>query len=91
MIPTFRLGLYTVTPEASRVIEESGQDPTDFFVRHIRGDWGSVSPEECARNDAAIDSGGPLHSVYKTLLGKTIWIMTEADRSKTTVMLPDDQ
>jgi hypothetical protein len=90
MIPRFRLGLYCVTPEAAQVIEESGQEPTDFFSRHIRGDWGNVSAEECARNDAAITSGERLRSVYKTLLGKTIWIVTEGDRSKTTVMLAEE-
>ncbi|HVT29233.1 MAG TPA: hypothetical protein VHE81_14550 [Lacipirellulaceae bacterium] len=87
MIPRFRLGLYTITPEAARVIEESGQESTYFLIRHMRGDWGSISAEETARNDAAITSGGELRSVYKTLLGKTIWIVTSADRRKTTVML----
>ncbi len=91
MIPRFRLGLYTVTPEAARVIEESGQEATDFLTRHMRGNWGSISDEETARNDAAITSGGELKSVYKTLLGGTIWIITSADRRKTTVMLPGDE
>ncbi len=90
MIPRFRLGLYTVTPEATRVIEESGQEATDFLTRHMRGDWGSISDEETAQRCCDHD-GWRVEISLQDAVGGTIWIVTSADRRKTTVMLPGDE
>jgi hypothetical protein len=90
MSKRFRLGEFVYTPGAERALEASGQLPSDFLERHIRGDWGDVSEEAWALNKENVETAGRLHSVYKTLGGQALWIVTEADRSKTTLMLPDE-
>lgn len=58
--------------------------------RHARGDWGDVCPEDRVANDRALAAGGRLLSVHHTEGGRRFWIITEADRSATTVLLPED-
>lgn len=60
------------------------------LTRHVCGDWGDLSDEDRQRNDAALKSGGRLLSAYHTMGGEKFWIITEADRSCTTVLLPED-
>lgn len=86
----FRLGEFVYTPGAERALEASGQLPTDFLDRHIRGDWGDVSDEDWALNKTNVETAGRLLSVYKTLKGEVLWMITDADRSRTTLMLPDE-
>jgi hypothetical protein len=86
----FRLGELSCTPEAERVLAASGQLATDFLLRHMQCDWGNVSEQDWSVNKEGLETGGRLKSVYKTLNGETIWIVTEADRSKTTVLLPSE-
>lgn len=65
----------------------------DIFIalrRHIRGDWGDVDLEDQGSNDAALKSGGRLLSSYRSTGGVRFWIITEADRSATTILLPED-
>ena len=59
------------------------------LVRHIEGDWGEVCKEDWASNDAALKNGDRLLSAY-TVNGKLIWIITEWDRSATTILFPDE-
>ena len=86
----FTLGRTVATPGALRLLEEAGQGPAEFLNRHHRGDWGDVCGEDGEANDHALKSGGRLLSVYRTSQGAEIWIITEADRSATTLLLPDD-
>ncbi len=58
--------------------------------RHQRGDWGEVPPEDAAANDRALHEGVRLLSAYCTALGVRFWIITEADRSSTCMLLPDE-
>lgn len=58
--------------------------------RHIRGDWGNVSPEDAKENNLSLKNGFRLLSSYKDLNGTKFWIITEADRSVTTVLLPSE-
>lgn len=64
--------------------------------KHIRNNWGNVSPEDRQRNDEAVNDGGRIHSVYyrpgmkKDEPERAIWIITEADRSATTIIFPDE-
>ena len=58
--------------------------------RHAAGDWGDVSPDDRAANDAALRDGERLLSVYRSAAGVAFWVLTEADRSVTTVLLPED-
>lgn len=83
----FRLGAIAVTPAAREAIEESGQDPEYFLIRHTAGDWGEVHSSSRRCNGDALDRGGRILSQYQTLKGKTIWLLTEFERYPTTVVL----
>ncbi|MCM1224336.1 MAG: hypothetical protein NC548_58775, partial [Lachnospiraceae bacterium] len=60
------------------------------LARHQSGDWGEVSKSDWMANNNALKSGGRILSAYTANGGKTFWIITEADRSHTTVLMPDD-
>ena len=62
---------------------------TRILARHAAGDWGTMSPEDKKANDAALRFGDRLMSSY-TLKGEKVWVITEWDRSKTTILLPED-
>jgi hypothetical protein len=84
----FRLGQLLATPAALRALQESGQAPGDFLRRHLAGDWGQVCAEDWELNDQALRDGGRVLSAYSTLMGQKVWVITEADRSVTTLLLP---
>jgi len=63
-------------------------DIFDSFVRHISGDWGDVPEEDRKANDEAIEFGSRILSSYTDRHGVKFWIITEADRSATTILLP---
>ena len=58
--------------------------------RHSRCDWGELDPHDQAANTQALQTGGRLLSVYTTEQGIRFYVLTEADRSSTTVLLPED-
>ena len=88
------LGNVVATSNALQTIEEVKGDGARMFTlglldRHVHGDWGDICEEDRGLNEAAILNGDRLMSVYKD--GElTVWIITEADRSVTTVLLPED-
>ena len=84
----FYLGPFFATAGASRELEL--EDVLIALKRHQSGDWGEVCPEDRAANDAAVTNGSRLLSVYHDRKGTKFWIITEADRSVTTVLLPED-
>jgi len=86
----FQLGQVVATPGALEALQESGQSPDFFLRKHITGDWGIVDREDWAANDQALVDGSRLLSAYRTLKGKKLWIITEADRSSTCVLRPDE-
>jgi hypothetical protein len=86
----FRLGRLLVTPGALAAITDSGQTPWDFVVRHMGGDWGCVSDQDKLLNDEAVGAGDRLLSYYLTAKAVNIWVLTEADRSATTVLLTEE-
>ena len=86
----FSLGKLVATPGALAALRESSQRPWDFMVRHMAGDWGEVDAEDKAANDLALMDGSRLLSAYTTTKGQKLWIITEADRSVTTILLPSD-
>ena len=61
-----------------------------YVRRHVSGDWGDVGRDDWAANDEALKVGARLFSVYQLAVGARIWVITEADRSSTTVLLPDE-
>lgn len=84
----FQLGRIVVTPG---VIEKLR--PTEVFhalQRHALGDWGDIHKNDIGLNEEALVHGGRLLSVYYTSSGTRFWIITEADRSATTVLLPEE-
>ena len=60
------------------------------LARHLAGDWGDIDPDDWRQNDLAVEHGGRLLSAYHTNAGRNLWIITEADRSVTTVFLPEE-
>jgi len=86
----FALGQLTATPGALEALKEAGQSPIDFLRRHAAGDWGEVSPADKALNDQALLDGDRLLSAYRTAKGTKLWLITEADRSVTTILLPEE-
>ena len=83
----FPLGQVAITANAS--LQLSTEEVLNAISRHAAGDWGDLCPEDMLANDAALNHGGRLLSAYGQ--GKyRFWVITEADRSVTTVLLPDD-
>lgn len=88
--PIFRPGKIVSTPAAIAALNESGQTPFDFLSRHLAGDWGIVDDEDKQANDDALIHGERLLSAYLTSKGVKIWVITEADRTSTCLLLPDE-
>lgn len=88
--PLFELGDCVATPGAVEALAASGQSVEFFLEQHQRGHWGSVSPEDQRANDDAVAAGERILSEYRTLLGVQVWVITEADRNSTCVLLPGE-
>ena len=86
----FALGSVVATPGAIEAMAESGQSPEFFLQRHASGDWGQVDQEDWQLNDEAVKEGTRLLSAYTTLKGRKLWVITEHDRSSTTILLPEE-
>ena len=90
MTAKFSPGRLVATPAALGALAHSGQSPTFFLDRHLSGDWGEVGGEDWALNDQALRDGSRLLSAYTTLKGVRLWVITEADRSSTCLLLPEE-
>ncbi len=88
--PLFRLGQVVATPGALEALEESAQSASEFLGRHVSGDWGELSKEDCKENELSLKEGFRILSAYRLKSGKKIWVITEADRSSTTILLPEE-
>lgn len=86
----FELGTIVATPGALDALRAAQQLPYAFLQRHARGDWGEVEAEDWQANDRAVQQGQRLLSVYTTRKGVRIWLITEWDRSVTTLLLPSE-
>lgn len=86
----FELGHVEVTPGALHVLQEAKQEPAEFLNRHANGDWGGVEEEHKRENERAVREGLRIHSAYLSSTDEEIWVITEADRSVTRVLLPDE-
>lgn len=85
----FRLGNILATPGALDLLDRTGTNAAVVLARHQRGDFGTVIAEDVQANKDAIVNGSRILSAY--LLGtERIWIITEADRSSTTLLLPEE-
>ncbi len=88
--PMFVLGQLVATPGALAKFEEAGQRPMEFLARHVSGDWGDLDVEDRRANDDAIAQCARILSAYHLDTGVKIWIITEADRSSTCILLPEE-
>jgi hypothetical protein len=86
----FAMGQIVATPGALMALEEAGQLPQEFLHRHAAGEWGDLDEHDRRANDQALRGGGRLLSAYITKNGTKIWIITEWDRSVTTILLPSE-
>lgn len=84
----FKPGRLVATPGVLKKVP--GIELTSALTRHLRGDWGDVCDEDRATNDRAVKSGERIFSVYHSGSGVKFWIITEWDRSATTILLPDE-
>lgn len=89
-LPLFPLGRLVATPGAIAALDRSGEQPGLFLRRHVMGDWGDVGADDAKLNDEAVGEGTRILSGYRTKSGERIWIITEADRSGTTLLLPEE-
>ena len=86
----FPVGRVVATPGALRAFEKAEQLPAAFLDRHVHGDWGDVPEADKQANERSVEQGLRILSAYTTSAGDKIWILTEADRSATTLMLPEE-
>lgn len=87
-MPRFGLGQIVITPGALEAI--SHDEITSALTRHARGDWGLVDPEDWKENELSVREGFRLLSAYETHQGRRFWVITEADRSSTCLLLPEE-
>lgn len=96
MTTKFPLGSCRATPGAIEAMRDvspthnSALPAAMLLRRHISGDWGDVDARDAQANEEALQTGARVLSAYKLRSGVKVWIITEADRSATTIMLPED-
>ena len=83
------LGKVVATPGALKHLLEAGEDPFDYLARHASGDWGDLCAFDRRQNERALREESRVFSSYETTAGRC-WIITEADRSVTTILLPEE-
>jgi hypothetical protein len=86
----FQLGRIVATRGALQALEASGQHPLEFLQCHANGDWGELDDEDKRENEFSVRNGFRILSAYTTNAGDKLWIITEADRSATTFLLPSE-
>jgi hypothetical protein len=84
----FALGRTVITRNALTVLTH--EDVLAALSRHAVGDWGDLDAEDRAANEAALLDGSRLVSVYRSAAGQRFYVITEWDRSLTTILLPED-
>jgi hypothetical protein len=87
-VAVLRLGRIVSTPNALQSLTD--EDILTGIQRHQAGDWGDLTDEDQASNDRALTEGTRIISAYNASNGTRFWVVTEADRSVTTVLLPED-
>ncbi|AMV41744.1 hypothetical protein [Paraburkholderia caribensis] len=87
--PLFRLGQIVATRGVLKHLEHRGIAADPYLRRHVTGDWGAVPPEDARSNRFAVEHGARILSSYD-IAGERVWIITEADRSATTLLFPSE-
>ena len=88
--PLFALGRTLATPGAMLVMQQLDVSPLALLSRHQRGDWGNLDKEDKQANDQALTLGDRIFSAYQVAEMVKFWVITEADRSATTILLPEE-
>ena len=88
--PKFQLGQVVSTPGALELLVGAGCSPVEFIARHAAGDWGDLDEHDRLVNEQALLHGGRLLSSYKVIGEERLWIISEADRSSTCLLRPDE-
>lgn len=86
--PKFPLGQLVTTPAALESVDP--EDMRNCLARHAAADWGDLCAEDRAENEIALQNELRIFSVYRDRKGVKFWIITEADRSSTCILLPTD-
>jgi hypothetical protein len=86
----FSLGQTVATPGALEAFARTGEEPLPFLAQHATGIWGELDDEDKAENDLAVQHGFRILSAYRLADDTRIWVITEADRSATTILLPEE-
>ncbi len=86
----FPLGQIVATPGALETLARANQTPNEFLHRHVSGDWGELDAHDLAENMYSLKHGFRVMSSYRTKSGDTLWLITEADRASTTLLLPEE-
>jgi hypothetical protein len=100
----FQLGQVVATPGAMELLQQTGFSAATLLNLHVHGDWGDCGPKDAVQNELAIVRQRQLISIYRLVDGTklaatprlkridlpTIWIITEADRSATIILRPQD-
>ena len=89
-VTRFALGQTFITPGAEEALQIAGQTAIEFLRRHMSCDWGELSDADIAENELSLKQGFRLLSNYQTGKGQQLWIITEADRSSTTLLTPSE-
>ena len=85
------LGRVLATPGALRVLLQTGEDPLRLLARHASGDWGELDAHDRRENERSLKNGWRVFSSYPVGEdGQKVWVITEADRSCTTILLPSE-
>ena len=88
--PLFQLGEVVSTPGALEAMQAAIVSPLALLHRHLRGDWGNLDKHDKQLNDLAIKDGSRIFSAYEITPTTKVWLITEADRSATTFLLPSE-
>jgi len=88
--PLFALGRVVATPGALAALDRYAINALTLLARHQSGDWGDVPAEDWRENELSVANGFRILSSYAIGDDTRIWIITEADRSATTLLLPDE-
>jgi hypothetical protein len=89
--PLFSLGRVVATPALLALLAGAGDNPAELLARHQCSDWGVVPPADAKENEFSVRHGFWISSSYAVgRAGERVWIITEADRSSTCILLPED-
>ena len=86
----FPLGQIVATPGALEALTRANQTPGEILSRHAAADWGELDAHDVAENLYSLKHGFRVLSSYRTNAGETLWLITEADRASTTILLPQE-